>query len=260
MAAPTTTRMFYSVDVGLVHILQLDMSPYWCRFKGCVEEDTCGFPDAWVKNTSSADPDARYDFEGYRSSILAFARADLKQVDRNKTPWVIMTGHYPMYETYDKFHPTNLASERDAADGGARGAGPAGAAGGLVVPSKAQAIQDFEPLLAEFDVDIFFAGHDHNYEVTWPVLNFTAQQKSYTDPKAPIHILSGAAGPPEWDEFQAEAPDWSRSPRLQVNSYSRMTMWNASVLSFEQVANDNGTIVDSFTITQSGRRGNMTLF
>ena len=78
-------------------------------------------------------------------------------------------------------------------------------------------------------------------------------QQSYADPAAPIHILSGTAGPPEWAEF-GDAAAWTREPRLVVNSYSRLTFYNASVAQFEQVANDNGTIVDKFTITQARNR------
>lgn len=158
------TRMFYSVDVGLMHLLHLDLSPYWCRFSGCIGVDTCGFPDEWVADASSSDPGTRYDFAGYRAAVLAFARADLAAVDRAKTPWVVMTAHFPMYETYDTAHPRNVAHERSEPDGGARGAEPKAAAGPgeAPVPSKAQAIADFEPLLAEFAVDIYFAGHDHN--------------------------------------------------------------------------------------------------
>ena len=78
-------------------------------------------------------------------------------------------------------------------------------------------------------------------------------QQSYINPGAPIHILSGTAGPPEWDEF-GDAAAWTREPRLLVNSYSRLTFFNTSVAHFEQVANDNGTIVDSFTVTQTRNR------
>ena len=58
-AVPGTTRMFYSVEVGLLHLLHLDLSPYWCRFRGCVGVDTCGVPDEWVVDASSSDPDVR---------------------------------------------------------------------------------------------------------------------------------------------------------------------------------------------------------
>ena len=78
-------------------------------------------------------------------------------------------------------------------------------------------------------------------------------QQSYINPGAPIHILSGTAGPPEWDEFGDAAP-WTREPRLVVNSYSRMTFLNATMAQFEQVANNNGSIVDQFAITQTRNR------
>ena len=158
-------RMFYSVEVGLLHLLHLDLSPYWCRFDGCAGVDTCGFPDQWVKNSSSSDPDERYDFAGYRAAIISATRQDLAAVNRSRTPWVIVAAHYPMYETYSDGHVKNVARRRAKRDGGARGAGRAAVPGEAPLPSKAQAIADFEPLLAEFAVDIFFAGHDHNYEV-----------------------------------------------------------------------------------------------
>ncbi len=204
--------------------------------------------------------------------ILAFTRSDLEAVDRSKTPWIIVTAHYPLYETYDNTSVDNLRRAHTEPDGGARGHGaaasPMAAAGeasksdpgeadsadvnGLptIVPSKAQAIADFEPLLAEFAVDIFFAGHDHNYETTWPVYKDKPTQRSYNDAEAPIHILSGTAGPPEWDLFKPQGAAWSREPRLLVNSYSRLTLFNSSVARFEQIANDNGSVVDQFTITQ----------
>ena len=67
-------------------------------------------------------------------------------------------------------------------------------ASATVQPSKAQALLDFEPLLAEFAVDIFFAGHDHNYECTWPVYQGKPTSRTYNDPEAPVHVLSGTAG------------------------------------------------------------------
>ena len=246
-------RMYYSVDVGLLHLLHLDLSPYWCRFPGCVGVDACGFPDRWVRNASASDPDARYDFAAYRAAALDFARRDLAAVDRARTPWVVVTAHYPFYETSDAAHPRNVARRRAERDAGARGAGRAAGPGEAPRPSKAQAVADFEPLLAEFSADFFFAGHNHNYEVTWPVYRGTVARRSYADPPAPIHILSGTAGPPEWDEF-GPAAEWTRAPRLRLNSYSRLTLLNASVARFEQVANDDGAVVDRFTVTQTRNR------
>lgn len=41
---PETTRMFYSVEVGMLHVLHLDLSPYWCRFNGCIGAPPLGRP------------------------------------------------------------------------------------------------------------------------------------------------------------------------------------------------------------------------
>ena len=96
--------------------------------------------------------------------------------------------------------------------------------------------------------------HNHNYETTWPMAhNMTVGPLSYIDPRAPIHILSGTAGPPAWDAFKEIGAPWTREPRILANSYSRMTLWNASVATFEQVGNDNGTLLDSWTIVQRRR-------
>lgn len=58
-------------------------------------------------------------------------------------------------------------------------------------------------------------------------------------------------GPPEWDAFAGKVEDWTREPRLQVNGYGRITIYNASTLLFEQVANANTSVVDSFIISQN---------
>lgn len=159
-----------------------------------------------------------------------------------------------LYETYDDDIATNAARDRAEPDLGARGSSSADSwSTDVITPSKQLALDDFEPLLAEFAVDVYFAGHNHNYETTYPVYNgSTVGKKSYTEPAAPIHILSGSAGPPEWDLFGAGA-EWTREPRIIANTYSRMTLHNASYATFEQVANDNSTVLDSFTIVQTRR-------
>jgi len=161
--------MHYSVDVGLLHLVHLDLSPYWCRFTGCIKSDSCGFPDRFAVNASSDDPVTRYDTAGYRKELLAFVRSDLAKVDRTKTPWIITASHYPLYETYDSSSPANLATERSKKDLGARGRDspvwPPPYPCTIAINNssnscgKAQALLDLEPLLKEHAVDIFFAGH-----------------------------------------------------------------------------------------------------
>jgi len=238
-------RMHYSVDVGLVHIVQLDLSPYYCNFEGCYGVDTCGFPDKWLDDETQTG-----DFEGYREELLTFLESDLDSVDRDKTPWVIVTSHFPMYDTTD-LSASSSASEKDFGASGKRAASDSSSSSSSdLTPSRELATADIEPLLLSHNVDIYFCGHNHNYETTWPVYNGTITQKDFVNPKAPVHILAGSAGPPETDVFTDDSPDWSREPRLTNNSYSRVHMWNATHMRYQQVANDDGVILDSFVVVK----------
>merc|ERR1719158_2549428 len=57
-----------------------------------------------------------------------------------------------------------------------------------------------ETLFQEHGVDLAFWAHEHSYERTWPVmdgkvLNGTSSPGApYTNPRAPVHIVAGAAG------------------------------------------------------------------
>jgi hypothetical protein len=70
--------------------------------------------------------------------------------------------------------------------------------------------KDLEPLLMEFGVDLFTYGHVHSYESTWPVFNGTAVQRSFQDPRAPVHVLTGAAGPPGDPEDFSQPASFTR--------------------------------------------------
>ena len=56
-----------------------------------------------------------------------------------------------------------------------------------------------EQVFYDNGVDIVIQGHEHSYERLWPVYNETVMAKNYSDPKAPVHIISGAAGCNELD-------------------------------------------------------------
>ncbi|GMI21001.1 hypothetical protein TrRE_jg3151 [Triparma retinervis] len=235
-------RMHYSMNLGMAHIVQLDLSPYYCNFEGCYGVDTCGFPDKWLDDLEETG-----NFQGYREELLEWLESDLEGVDRSKTPWVIVTSHFPMYDTTDYSVSSSLLDK----DLGASGkVSFSSFSSGSVVPSRELATSDIEPLLLSHSVDVYFCGHNHNYETTWPVFNGTATQKDFVNPKAPVHILAGSAGPPETDQFTAESPEWSREPRLTDNSYSRVNIKNSTHMFYEQVKNDDGSILDSFVIAK----------
>ena len=45
------TAQWYSLEIGHVHVLQLDLDPYFCwHVPNCHAVDNCGFVDAWVSD------------------------------------------------------------------------------------------------------------------------------------------------------------------------------------------------------------------
>jgi len=54
-----------------------------------------------------------------------------------------------------------------------------------------------EQLLLDYNVDLAFWAHEHNYERNLPLFNYTVyngtQEEPYTEPGAPIHITTGSA-------------------------------------------------------------------
>jgi hypothetical protein len=97
------------------------------------------------------------------------------------------------------------------------------------------------------------AGHAHFYETTWPVANGRTTQKSYANiSTGVVHVTSGIAGPPEYEQYGA-AHDWTRTQLTNATSYSRVTLTEGS-LHFEQVGQDDGKVLDSFTLTKAALR------
>jgi len=60
-------------------------------------------------------------------------------------------------------------------------------------------------------------------------------------------------GRPEEQLFR-DAESWTNlDSRLTIDSYSRVTAYNSSVLLLEQIANENGTVVAELLITHDDR-------
>ena len=51
-----------------------------------------------------------------------------------------------------------------------------------------------ESVFYKYGVDIVLEAHEHCYERLWPVYNETVTAKSYVNPAAPVHLISGTAG------------------------------------------------------------------
>eukprot|EP01091_Cochliopodium_minus_P006345 TRINITY_DN1622_c0_g2_i1.p1 TRINITY_DN1622_c0_g2~~TRINITY_DN1622_c0_g2_i1.p1 ORF type:complete len:422 (+),score=100.11 TRINITY_DN1622_c0_g2_i1:404-1669(+) len=113
---------------------------------------------------------------GNKKDQLEWLENDLKNanlpLNRQKRPFVIVYGHRPIYTGNEE-----------------KGGQPKGYSKELQI--------SFESLFKRYNVDIFFAGHVHNYQRNYPIYNNTVVSNEYNNPNATIYIISGAAGQKE---------------------------------------------------------------
>ena len=159
-----------------------------------------------------------------------FISNDLKKhANDTDIKWRILYGHRPIYCSSDDYY--------DCQQNG---------------PYHIEPI--FEPLLKEYNFDLYFAGHLHNYERTYSVYNFTditinENENIYMKPNHTINVVIGMAGDNEgltnnWIDPQ---PQWSAFRMTQLG-YSKIKIYNESTLRFEMIDSQNGQIIDQFII------------
>ncbi|XP_064621552.1 acid phosphatase type 7-like isoform X1 [Lineus longissimus] len=204
---------FYSFDIGPAHIIALSTEFYIYVTYG-IEPALKQF--AWLQKD------------------LAEAN---KPENRAKRPWIITMGHRPMYCSNDA---AQLCEYQETP---------------VRVGVPYLHLYGMEPLFKKYGVDLAIWAHEHSYERLWPVYDRKVMNGSkeapYTNPKAPVHIITGSAGCIEKiDPFVGPFPEWSAF-RLSDYGYTRMKIRNATHLDLEQFSVDkgpNGAIVDKFTI------------
>eukprot|EP01132_Coremiostelium_polycephalum_P000616 gene616-765_t len=165
---------------------------------------------------------AEHDFlEG--SEQWNWIKQDLASVDRTRTPWLVFSGHRPLYTS--SLQGTDLMREnlREA----------------------------FEPLLVQYDVNLCLYGHVHTYERTCGMVNFTCASD---DNLAPVHVVIGMSGNTWQVPWQgpdiasgyghANQPDWSVFRAINYG-FSRLYA-NTTDLFFEFVGNSRFEVHDSF--------------
>ena len=172
---PSNSSRYFSIDLGLLHLVALDLNLYFA-------EDDCG--DPCVK------------------AQLEWVKEDLAQANKNRkqVPWVIAMSHYPLYCTgcfndgvSARYYESTEAefygnANRSAAARMAQRSIDAVKAAGAskqeveveahsweptVQQGSTNAIKDFVPILNEFGVDMYLAGHWHYYESLWPAKDGT---------------------------------------------------------------------------------------
>ena len=155
-AAPSRTSQWYSIDLGLIHFVILDLDP--------------GPPAV---------------FAGKQA---AWAAADLAAADANRAnvPWIVVTSHYPLYSAnafqadFERASAAWWTSEvaeherngdgtpwsatphfEECAKGKRKGSGNATCA--TVKDVVEDSIYVVGTLLDTYHVDVYAAGHDHSY-------------------------------------------------------------------------------------------------
>ncbi|XP_063384993.1 acid phosphatase type 7 isoform X3 [Cydia fagiglandana] len=97
--------------------------------------------------------------------------------NRAERPWIVLMGHRPMYCSNSDDIDCSLEYTR-------RG-----------IPFIGLSL---EPLLQQHGVDVVVWAHEHSYERSWPLYDGKVYNGSldhpYTNPGAPVHVVTGSAG------------------------------------------------------------------
>lgn len=207
----TVNNHFYSWNIGPAHIISFSTEFYFYVEYGWLQIVN---QYKWLEN-------------------------DLKEANkpenRAKRPWIITMAHRPMYCT------NNDTDDCTANESIIRTGIPYIRAFGL------------EDLFYKYGVDLELWAHEHSYERLWPIYNRTVLNGSYdapyTNPKAPVHIITGSAGCwSKHDPFKDKAPEWSAFRSLDYG-YTRMYIMNETHLFTEQVSDDqDGLVIDKMML------------
>ena len=152
--APSGTSRYYSVDIGLVHFIALDLNmcvyPFHSRFlPRCQPTHLCRY-------AYTAEPYAPYPFAA--KPQLAWLEADLAAANSNRerVPWILLTSHYPLYCSICANRAANNVSARAWAGAEFGEAMDVAGPGELTVGAMQQTmLADLEPLMLRYGVDIY---------------------------------------------------------------------------------------------------------
>ncbi|PKA64401.1 putative inactive purple acid phosphatase 2 [Apostasia shenzhenica] len=150
--APDTRNLYFSFDAGVVHFLYI-----------------------------STETDFMQGSDQYN-----FIKHDLENVDRTRTPFIVVQGHRPMYTTSNEI--------RDA-------------------PMRERMLDHLEPLLVENNVTLALWGHVHRYERFCSLRNYSCvDASSYSNSgSATVHVVIGMAGQ-DWQASWKPRPDHTDLP------------------------------------------------
>ncbi|VCW99369.1 unnamed protein product, partial [Gulo gulo] len=91
-----------------------------------------------------------------------------------------------------------------------------------------------EDLFYKYGVDLQLWAHEHSYERLWPIYNYQvfngSREMPYTNPRGPVHIITGSAGCEErLTPFSLFPRPWS-ALRVKEYGYTRLHILNGTHL------------------------------
>merc|ERR1711871_1375364 len=242
---PSNTSQYFAVNLGLAHIIGIDLNSAALIAPGSAQYE-------WLVR-------------------------DLEAVDRNVTPWVFVTSHFPLYHATAALnlnasaaYYTGEAAEAYSASGhefqprrcDAMSGGCEASVGELFGSLQSS----LDPLLAKYKVDVYNSGHVHDYSSTWPICYDVANKTSdvcrgsdgkpihsFVNPKGTVHVTEGNGGVPgvigNSTLTKLSSPAWGRAHGTG-GAYGRWTAKDATTLIYEHVQNNGGKVTDTWTITK----------
>lgn len=149
-AHPSGTSRWYSVNVGQMHLVGLDLGQ--------------NGQHVGPSNTTGESPEF---WEDMQKEQIQWLRADLAAVDRKVTPWVMVMSHYPFYHTVLEDNADMSAAwyvspeaEEFVGELAYKFKPCAGGNTCTTVGERVRAVQQvLDPIFAEFGVEFYNAGH-----------------------------------------------------------------------------------------------------
>lgn len=194
--APPTRNLYYSYDMGSVHFLYISTETNF--LKGGSQHE--------------------------------FIKRDLESVNRNKTPFVVVQGHRPMYTTSNEVRDAMI---------------------------RQKMVEHLEPLFVENNVTLALWGHVHRYERFCPISNNTCGKQWRG---SPVHLVIGMGGQ-DWQPIWQPRPNHPGLPifpqpeqsmyRTGEFGYTRLVA-NKEKLTVSFVGNHDGEVHDTVEMLASG--------
>lgn len=245
---PSGTSRYNSVDIGLFHIVGLDLDP----------GPDPGGQGTWSLWNSTAGPGGPSAQGLWLEQDLAAAHAN-----RANVPWIIVTSHFPLRSTMLEANALKSAKHyvgNDGEDSAGRaftehhfadcpvnepdcftiGELVAAQAGGLI------------PIMEKYSVDVYDAGHVHSYEVSWPLKDGKVTDKSFKNPSGIVYITEGNGGvPPTPSQNSIHNCTGTCRKKGTGGAYGRFVATDGKTLTYEHVENPTGNVTDTWSITKA---------